>query len=155
MKKFILGLIPLIAGIVLLVCGLSTQTPGMALTTYKSLNGASTSGYAMDNRYSSIDEYVGGDAYNFIIGASLISGQVSGAMTQKAIYVTGGVMLICAGLMFMLSGLKKEKPAVVTPPVMAVAETEKAEKPADQAVETVENTEPENTEKAEEPTDAE
>lgn len=67
---------PIIIGILLVLIGLIIRVPGGALTTYKSLDGESAGGYyAFDNRYSSIDEYVGGDAYNYIIGASLVAGK--------------------------------------------------------------------------------
>ena len=62
---------PIIIGILLVLIGLIIRVPGGALTTYKSLDGESAGGYyAFDNRYSSIDEYVGGDAYNYIINGT-------------------------------------------------------------------------------------
>ena len=64
---------PIIIGILLVLIGLIIRVPGGALTTYKSLDGESAGGYyAFDNRYSSIDEYVGGDAYNYIIGTETV-----------------------------------------------------------------------------------
>ncbi|MCD7907448.1 MAG: hypothetical protein LUH04_07155 [Clostridium sp.] len=43
-------------------------------------------------------EYVGGDAYNFIIGASLVGAKVSGVTTTKAIYISAGLIIFCMGL---------------------------------------------------------
>jgi ribosomal protein L37E len=42
--------------------------------------------------------YVGGDAYNFIIEAALRGGEISGARTAKAIYLTGGAIIFCGSL---------------------------------------------------------
>ncbi len=96
--------IPVAFGVVLILIGLLFPVPGTALTTYSSLDGVSTNTYSMGNKYSSIDEYVGGDAYNFIIGASLVAGRVSGAMTVKGIFVVGGLLCLCFGMtMFAIS----------------------------------------------------
>ena len=60
MKNKKLYMCPIIIGILLILIGLIIRVPGGALTTYKSLDGESAGGYyAFDNRYSSIDEYVG------------------------------------------------------------------------------------------------
>ena len=88
----------IIIGLFLVLTGLITQTPGGALTTYENLNGNSTDYYVFDNKYSSIDEYVGGDAYNYIIGASLVAGKISGIMTTKAVFVVGGALCLCLGI---------------------------------------------------------
>lgn len=87
---------PIIIGILLVLIGLIIRVPGGALTTYKSLDGESAGGYyAFDNRYSSIDEYVGGDAYNYIIGASLVAGKTAGVIAAKAISIVGGAICFC------------------------------------------------------------
>lgn len=94
---------PVIFGIVLILIGLFIQVPGGALTTYGSLDGIKAEYYVFDDKYSSIDEYVGGDAYNYIIGASLVAGKISGTMTAKAIIIVGGVLCLCFGItLFML-----------------------------------------------------
>ena len=61
-------------------------------------NGQSNTGkyitsYGKDKMY----EYVGGDAYNYIIEAALRGGEISGAKTAKAIYFAA------SGIMFVLS----------------------------------------------------
>lgn len=89
---------PIIIGLVLIFIGLITPIPGGALTTYQSLEGTATTDYSFSNKYSTIDEYVGGDAYNYIIGASLVAGKLSGAMTSKAIYIVGGTLCFCFGI---------------------------------------------------------
>ena len=96
-------------GISLLIVGLSVEIPGGALTTYESLDGATTDGYTFDDKYSAIDEYVGGDAYNYIIGASLVAGQISGAMISKAVYIVGGIICISIGFVAKALQQKKEK----------------------------------------------
>ena len=105
-------LCPIFIGIVLILAGLIIQIPGGVLTTYKSLDGDSTNLYVFDNKYSSIDEYVGGDAYNYIIGASLVAGKTAGAIAAKAISMVGGTMCICLGITLMM--LQKNRPNEVT-----------------------------------------
>lgn len=79
-------------GIILLLIGLFLKTPGTKLTTYSRLDG--------QENYSSIDEYVGGDAYNYIIGANLVGARITGVMVQKAIFIVSGIMLCCGGLVY-------------------------------------------------------
>ena len=89
---------PIIIGIILVLVGLIIQIPGGALTTHELLDGDSTTSYVFDNKYSAIDEYVGGDAYNYIIGASLVASKITGAIVAKSIFIVGGVMCFCFGL---------------------------------------------------------
>lgn len=100
-------LCPILAGTILIIVGLLIQVPGGVLTTYGTLDGDKASYYEFDDKYSAIDEYVGGDAYNFIIGACLVAGKTAGTMAAKAVFIVGGVMLLCAGLILILS-TKKE-----------------------------------------------
>ncbi len=88
----------IIIGIVLVLVGLFIQIPGGALTTWGYLDGDEAYGYKFDDKYTTIDEYVGGDAYNYIIGASLVAGKISGTMTTKAIFIVGGTLCICLGI---------------------------------------------------------
>ena len=75
---------------VLLVCiGLFMPVPSKELTTYS---------FMADEGYSVIEEYVGGDAYNYIIGASLVGGEIAGTKAQKAIYTVAGLFFICTGI---------------------------------------------------------
>ena len=107
---------PIIIGILLVLIGLIIRVPGGALTTYKSLDGESAGGYyAFDNRYSSIDEYVGGDAYNYIIGASLVAGKTAGVIAAKAISMVGGAICFCFGLT--LKMMEPEAPSAESPVV--------------------------------------
>ena len=88
MKQKITSNLILIIGVVLLIVGLFLQIPSKELTTYSLLEG----------EYSVIEEYVGGDAYNYIIGASLVGGEIAGVKTQKAIFISIGLLIICFGL---------------------------------------------------------
>lgn len=91
-------LCPLIFGIVLIIIGCSIKLPGTALTTYGSLDGETCdSEYYLGDRYSAVDEYVGGDAYNYIIGASLVAGKISGTITAKAVCIVAGILCVCVG----------------------------------------------------------
>lgn len=109
-------LYPLIIGIVLVFAGLIIQIPGGALTTYKSLNGDKTDNYYFDDKYSTIDEYVGGDAYNYIIGASLVAGKTAGAIAAKAICLVGGAMCCCFGLTLKVLVKRDDTPEEALPP---------------------------------------
>lgn len=78
----------IVIGAILFIVGLFTQIPSKELTTYELL----------DDKYSVIEEYVGGDAYNYIIGASLVGGEIAGAKTQKTVFISTGLLIICLGL---------------------------------------------------------
>jgi len=43
-------------------------------------------------------EYVGGDAYNYITEAALRGGEISGAYTKRAVYLSSGVILLALSL---------------------------------------------------------
>jgi hypothetical protein len=122
-------LCPIIIGIILLLIGLIIQVPGGALTTYELLDGDSTTNYTFDNKYSAIDEYVGGDAYNYIIGASLVAGKTAGTMVAKSVFIVGGSVCICLGITL---ALLKEKTIVNNPISTGTIEpTENLDIPAD------------------------
>lgn len=88
----------ILLGLILIMIGLLIQVPGGALTTYESMDGRKTSVFVFDDKYSAIDEYVGGDAYNYIIGASLVAGKISGTIAAKAIFIVGGTLCFCIGI---------------------------------------------------------
>ncbi len=54
-----------------------------------------TSSYAYNNSWKdeSGEEYVGGDAYNYQMEASLKAGYMSGVLALKAIFLVGGILL--------------------------------------------------------------
>ncbi len=90
-KKRGAALAVIIVGIALIAVGLIIAVPGDRLTTYESLGGS--------DGYSYIREYVGGDAYNYIMGASLVAGHISGTMTMKAVFIAVGALVACMGLL--------------------------------------------------------
>ena len=90
-KKRTTALVVIAAGIILITAGLMIAVPGDYLTTYERLSGS--------NGYSYIREYVGGDAYNYITGASLVAGHISGTMAMKAVFIAVGVLVTCMGLL--------------------------------------------------------
>ena len=87
MKKSI-SISILVIGAVLLVVGLFLRIPSKELTT----------SIFLEDECSVIEEYVGGDAYNYIIGASLVGGEIAGVKAQKAIFISIGLLIICFGL---------------------------------------------------------
>lgn len=101
---------PIVFGIIMIIIGFCIQIPGGVLTTYSSLDGEKDeeSYYSFDNKYSAIDEYVGGDAYNYEIGASLVAGKTAGAMTSRSIFIVGGLMCICVGITLMMMQNEKK-----------------------------------------------
>lgn len=101
---------PIAIGLILILIGLFLPIPGGALTTYEVLDGEKTNFYTFDDRYSAIDEYVGGDAYNYIIGASLVAGKIAGTMTTKAVFIVGGALCLCLGITLALLQKKEDLP---------------------------------------------
>ena len=91
---------------------------------------------------SSIREYVGGDAYNYIIGASLVGAKISGLIMTKAVYTAAGVLVICLGLICLFCGPKephtKKPEKIVSAPEKADETTEEVstEEAAQKAEET-------------------
>lgn len=76
----IISIILLVAGLALFIIGLSYSVPDREFSFYF------------------IKEYVGGDAYNGIIEASIRGGEIAGSMISKAVYTTGGIILAALGL---------------------------------------------------------
>lgn len=89
MKK-ICSLLAMIIGITLFVVGYKTEIPSKKLTTYS---------FMEDEGYSAVDEYVNGDAYNYIIGASLISGKIAAAKIEKVIFISTGTLIFTIGIL--------------------------------------------------------
>ncbi len=84
MKKIIISvmaLVVLIVGIVLLVNGLNYDIPRRTFS------------------FSSIEEYVGGDAYNAMIEASIRGGEIAAAEMSKTVFICSGVLTISMGLL--------------------------------------------------------
>lgn len=74
------GVVGLILVAVFLILGFTSATPDKYIKSYG------------DNK---MYEYVGGDAYNYIIEASLRGGEIAGAITAKAVYFgVAGIILV-------------------------------------------------------------
>lgn len=100
MKK-ICSILVIAIGITLFVIGYTTKIPSKNLTTFSILEG---------DKYSAIDEYVGGDAYNYIIGASLVSGKIAAAKIERVIFISTGSLIFSIGIIgFAFSFKTKEK----------------------------------------------
>lgn len=132
-------LLPVIIGVILILAGLIIRVPGGALTTYSSLDGKSADYYVFDDKYSSIDEYVGGDAYNYIIGATLVAGKISGTMATKAICIVGGLMCVCFGATTVL--MQKKDPVKANAVSESAAAAEEAVGEPDTAVQNTDTAE--------------
>lgn len=93
-SKKIIAIIGIIVSIVFLGLGIFTQIPDRKIETYG---------------VGSYKEYVGGDAYNIQIEASLRGGEIAGAKTQKAIYFsTAGIIFIISLFGFSKTENKKD-----------------------------------------------
>lgn len=66
-----------VIGIILLIAGLGVSIPSDYIGSY------------------SMMEYVGGDAYNYIIESSLRGGHIAGAQITKSIYIAIGLLISC------------------------------------------------------------
>lgn len=95
-------LCPIIIGVIFIIYGLCIQIPGGVLTTREYLNGNDATISVFDDTYSSIDEYVGEDSLNYIIGASLVAGKMSAAIISRSVFIVGGAICVCIGLALLL-----------------------------------------------------
>ena len=77
-KKKTISVVIMVLGIVLFIIGIVYRIP------YTYINDAT--------------RYVGGDAYNYIIEASIKGGKISGATVAKAVYISIGTLLFSFGL---------------------------------------------------------
>lgn len=76
-----------VIGAVFFILGLILKLPPKELNYYSSL----------DDTYK-VEEYVGGDAYNYIIAASQWAGEYSAKSTEKTLYICFGVFMFALGL---------------------------------------------------------
>ena len=80
------GVIGIILAVVFLILGFTTQIPDKYIKSYGT---------------DKMEEYVGGDAYNFIIEASLRGGEIAGARTAKTIYFAVAAILGVLSISFL------------------------------------------------------
>ena len=94
---YALGICSIILGTFLILTGFFLKIPPKEIDTWK------ISSRYEDEQYT---EYVGGDAYNIMIEASLRGGTISGRMISKAIYEVGGIIVLIAGIAFIVASNK-------------------------------------------------
>lgn len=85
----------IMVGLIMAIVGLLLPVPGTHLTTFEGLDGET--GETNGKKYAAIEEYVGGDAYNYIIGAELVGNRISGTLAMKAVFISVGIMISCVG----------------------------------------------------------
>lgn len=68
-------------GIILVIVGMGIRIPSDYISSY------------------SMTEYVGGDAYNFIIESGIRGGQIAGAEITKGLYIAVGLLIACVSAM--------------------------------------------------------
>lgn len=106
MKKFmrILGIVAAIAGIIVaivLICSAkNTVIPDKHV--YVS---SSSRAYYLPWEDNTGAQYLGGDAYNYIVEASLKAGYYSGMVTEKAVTYVGGILLLFISMFFLLGSV--------------------------------------------------
>ena len=79
------SVIGIIIAVILFIAGIFTEVPSKLIEPYN----------LTDNGY---EEYVGGDAYNYQIEASLRGGVIAGTKTQKAIYISMSCLILIISL---------------------------------------------------------
>lgn len=86
--KEVISVLGIILAIVLIVVGFKQEIPKRNLGSFP----------------SSIEEYVGGDAYNYLIEASIRGGEISGKTIAKAVYIVGGCIIGVISLLIAFTG---------------------------------------------------
>ena len=84
-KAGAIGAILIIAGIILFGIGIATQLPPKDLSYHDS-----------KDSYK-VEEYINGDAYNYLIAATQWAGEYSAKSTEKALYICFGISLFSLG----------------------------------------------------------
>lgn len=103
-RKFV-GIVGLLVAIALLVAGFCIAVPDKYIPSWKDLD------------EGGMEEYVGGDAYNFIIEAGLRGGEIAGATISKAVcFAASGIALILALYAFCGKVAEAQPPARLDAP---------------------------------------
>ncbi len=97
--KTIVACVTIGIGVICLIVGLVFPMPDEHLSTFVAANSSSFH----------VEEYVGGDAYNYIIGACILGGHVAGAMATKSIFVAVGLVLVCLGCFLLVFSLSSKR----------------------------------------------
>ena len=121
LKNF--SIIGIIIGLVLAMMGLMTNIPDDIIRTgFMGRDNRDAGGY---------QRYVGGDAYNFIIEASIRGGEIAGGRSARAIYLTGGMMVSTTSLIALGVALDKEKKHTASQVAVLPKEAEVSTTPSD------------------------
>ena len=83
--------IVVIAGLILLIVGIKYDVPNRKFS------------------FRTLEEYVGGDAYNAMIEASIRGGEIAAAKTRKTIYISRATITMAIGLLIVATGTNKKK----------------------------------------------
>ena len=92
------AVIGVIAAVVLIIVGISTSVPEKYV--YVS---SSSSAYSASWESNTGAQYLGGDAYNYIVEASLKAGYYNAMVLKKTLNIVGGVLLLFISVFFGLS----------------------------------------------------
>jgi hypothetical protein len=92
------SVVGMVIGLALIIMGIATTIPDDTIQTR--IHDRERGGYI---------RYVGGDAYNFIIEASIRSGEIAGSATSRAIYLSSGAIVLSGSLIAFGAFLDKEK----------------------------------------------
>ena len=96
MKKKTIGAMGICVAVLLLAVGLFTKVPSREISLYS----------FMDDGYK---EYVGGDAYNIQIEASIRGGEIAGAKAAKAIYFSAAAVVLVFSVSLIADAEKKQQ----------------------------------------------
>ena len=97
----IFSIVGIVIGLLFAIIGLATTVPDDIIQTGV---------LSRDNRdRGGYHRYVGGDAYNFIIEASIRGGEIAGGRSARATYLTGGFIMATGSLIALGVSLDKEK----------------------------------------------
>lgn len=88
--KTIIAIIVVIAGLALLIAGIKYEIPNRKFS------------------FRTLEEYVGGDAYNAMIEASIRGGEIASAKTSKTIYICSGTITMAIGFLISATGTAKK-----------------------------------------------
>ena len=80
------SIIGIVIGVIMIIGSFIITVPDSEISMYGSRQ---TGGY---------EEYVGGDAYNIQIEASIRGGEIAGTMAARASYMTGGIIVLIGSL---------------------------------------------------------
>ena len=97
----IFSIVGICVGLLLIIMGIATAVPDDIIQTgVLDRNNRDRGGY---------QRYVGGDAYNFMIEASIRGGEIAGATTSRAIYLSSGAIIFSGSFIALGVFLDKEK----------------------------------------------